>query len=276
MTDSFFQTMNKKYGSINKNQLAQNVFKNSVNIGEAVVNVLGNFGVAGFRFNIPLREQVKLENEVTDHYVDTNTPVQDNIASKPVTLTLTGLQGEYFYSVNEIKDALANVTPILSLVKQFTPKLSSATKQIKQKYQESEQGLAAYYASYDKEVPGWQSLVTFGNSLNGMDLFQIFQNLYKLKSAQTRAFLFFEALWKSQAIFSLECSWKVYQNMVVTNVTALRDENADITDFTVSFKQINFVQSLVRSYDNAAGRTREQLVKTTNKGVDKGKEVKTV
>ena len=287
MTDSFFQTINQKYSSISKTQLAQNIFKNTVNIGEAAVNILGSFGIAGFRFHIPTREQAKLENEVTDHYVDTNSAVQDHIACKPVQITLTGLQGDYFYSVNEIEDMLANVTPTLSLVKQFVPKLSAATIQAKQgwlNYQNTintgggigeNQNIDPSKTLTENTTLASKAGVLW-NSLNGVDLFKLFQNLYKLKSAQTRAYLFFEALRKSRAVFSVECSWRSYQNMTVTQVTALRDENADITDITVALKQISFVQSLVRSYENTAGRTREQLAAVENKGVDKGKEVKTV
>lgn len=274
MTDSFFQTINQKYSSISKTQLAQNIFKNTVNIGEAAVNILGSFGIAGFRFHIPTREQAKLENEVTDHYVDTNSAVQDHIACKPVQITLTGLQGDYFYSVNEIEDMLANVTPTLSLVKQFVPQLSAATKQIKKKWAEQQST-----ANTDGQTGSNRELSSSNilwNTFNDTNLFQVFTNLYKLKSAQTRAYLFFEALRKSRAVFSVECSWRSYQNMTVTQVTALRDENADITDITVALKQISFVQSLVRSYENTAGRTREQLAAVENKGVDKGKEVKTV
>ena len=48
--------------------------------------------------------------------------LQDNISQKPITVTLTGLQGEYFYSVNQIEDTISKVVPTLSLVKQFLPK----------------------------------------------------------------------------------------------------------------------------------------------------------
>ena len=93
---------------INSKQ-AQEIFKKFVDVDTAIVNVLSNTGIAGFKFHVPQTEQVKMENEVTDYYIDTGTAVQDHIAQKPVTITLTGLQGEYFYSVNQIEDMLAKV-----------------------------------------------------------------------------------------------------------------------------------------------------------------------
>ena len=114
------------------------------------------------------------------------------------------------------------------------------------------------------------------NSLNGVDLFQLFQNLYKIRSAQTRAFLFFEALWKSEAIFTVETTWKRYDNMLIQKVMPVRDSNADITNFSVTFKQMNFTQSRYESLKNAAGRTRQQLAKTVSKGIDKGEQAEAV
>lgn len=277
--DGFLTTVNNKYGVQDKLTLARSIFQDNINIGEAVVNVLSSTGIAGFKFHLPETEQVNMESNITDYYTDSNSVMQDHIARAPITIMVNGMQGEYFYSVNEIEDLLANVTPVLSLVKQFAPKLSAATMQIKQnwtKYQESQQGLAAYYATFDKGIPLNQSLNNLWNDLNGVDLFQLFQNLYKLKSAQTRAFLFFEALWKSQAVFSVETTWKRYDNMLIQKVTPIRDSNADITEFSVVFKQMNFAQSRYESLNNAAGRTRQQLLKQVNKGIDKGSQAEAV
>ena len=277
--DGFLTTVNNKYGVQDKLTLARSIFQDNINIGEAVVNVLSSTGIAGFKFHLPETEQVNMESSITDYYTDSNSVMQDHIARVPVTIMVNGMQGEYFYSVNEIEDLLANVTPVLSLVKQFTPKLSAATMQIKNnwaKYQESQQGLAAYYATFDKGIPLNQSLNNLWNDLNGVDLFQLFQNLYKLKSAQTRAFLFFEALWKSQAVFSVETTWKRYDNMLIQKITPIRDSNADITEFSVVFKQMNFAQSRYETLNNAAGRTRQQLLKQVNKGIDKGSQAEAV
>lgn len=236
--------------------------------GEAIVNVLGNTGIAGFKFHVPEKEQIKMQSDVTDHYVDSGTPVQDHIAKKPITITLNGFQGDYFYSVNQIEDTLAKVIPTLALVKQFIPRLPDSTKQkLAQKYLQS---------SINKEIP--VALQNNGTeyTLNSIDLFKLFQDLYKLKSPQTRAFFFLESLWNSNAIFTVETTWKRYNNMLITDITPVRDNNADITEFSVSFKQINTTASLVQSLENATGRTRQQLAQIANKGVDKGKKKETV
>lgn len=276
MSSTYLSQNNWTSPDLTKQQLATYLLKDNIKVNEAIVNFFGATGIAGFRFHLPQREQIKLESEATDHYIENNTPVQDHIARRPVTLTLNGLHGEYFYSVNQVQDMVSKVVPTLALVKQFLPKLSDATKQIKAKYNESLKSADFYNASLDKETSKFQKFGTGLTTLNSVDLFKIFQDVYKLKSAQTRAYFFFEALWQSEALLSVETTWKRFDNMIVTNIQALRDENADITDFSVSFKQLDVTQSLYRDYKNAAGRTREELAKTVRKGVDKGQEVKTI
>lgn len=289
--NSFIDKQNQKYAQINKEDYAKSLFKENININEAIVNVLGNTGIAGFKFNVPMREQIEMQSEVTDHYTDINRPIEDHIALKPITITLNGLHGEYFYSVNKIEDALSMVIPTLSLVKQFMPSISAQTMKAKMRYQENlKTTIEAYtfnmggFADWDgKFTAKDKNLIkktTFQNTLmdelNDIDLFQTMQDIYKLRSSQTRAFLFFEALWKSKARFTVETTWKRYDNMVITSVKPIRDENADITDFTLTFKQINRAITEVTNIKGAAGRLSQQLAKTNQKGTDKGKEVKTI
>ncbi len=252
----------------NKITLAQKMFKESVNIGEAVVNVLSNTGIAGFKFNIPQREQLKFQSDVTDHYTDSNNAVQDHISQKPVTITLTGLHGDYFYSVNQIEDMLAKVVPTLALVKQFIPKLPDSTKQkLLKKYQN---------LAITDNTPEALQKSTIKNEVNNIDLFLMFQEIYKITSSQTRAYLFLKALWRSKAIFSLETTFERFDNMVVTDLSPLRDENADQTEFTITFKQLNFAKTITTTAQNSIGRLSAMISPTVNKGVDKGKEVPTI
>lgn len=256
---------------IRNSKQIQDLFKKSIKVGEAVVSVLENTGIAGFRFNVPLGEKVKMENDITDHYIDTGTPVQDHIAHKPLIITLTGLQGEYFYSVHQIQDMLAKVIPTMALVAQFLPKLTPAT--IQKKYAQSK-AMESKHAGNNNSVQLQAHIQR--KVFNAVDLFREFQSLYKLKSAQTRAYLFFEAMCNSRAVFTVETTWERYDNMAVLSAIPKRDENADITDFTVTFKQITFTESKSESIEDYVNRYQEAMSKPVNKGIDKGKYVDTL
>lgn len=267
IADKFLNTLNSKYGSINKKLIAQRMLKKTVNLGEAIVDILGATGIAGFKFHVPESEMVKYENEITDHYVDTNYAIQDHIAEKPITITLQGLVGDYFYSVNEIEDLLALVTPTISLVKQLIPQVTNVVQGIKAwknrnvvQYQFNQNG--ELISSSVNTVP-----------LNYMDIFSLFQSLYKITSAQTRAFLFFEALWKARVPFSVETSWKRFDNMVVQSLQPRRDNNADITEFTITFKQITTTQTLTETVEQYTNRMEQLKSAEVNKGVEKGEAI---
>ena len=111
---------------------------------------------------------------------------------------------------------------------------------------------------------------------NDMDLFGLFQNIFKLGSSQTRAYYFFEALWKSKARFTVETSWKKFNDMAVESISEDRDNNADITSFTLTVKQLSFTQTKTDSVENVVGRLKEMLGEVANKGIDKGKKVTTI
>lgn len=269
ITNNFFANINNKYSKSDVTNYAKYCLKQSVDVGKAIVSVLSNTGISGFKFNIPQTEQVKMESEVTDHYTDINSAVQDHIAKKPVTITLSGLEGEYFYSLNPIEDALGLITPTLSLIKQFLPKLDAAVMQFKAKKTHQ---VPKIKKNADGTMIIEAEVSANKKDFNAIEMFTLFQDLYKLKSAQTRAFLFFQAMWDAQAIFSVETTWRRYDNMVITSIIPVRDNNADITEFTLTFKQLSFTQSETLDL-KGAGRVLEQNSPVVNKGIEKGKEV---
>lgn len=309
-TKDFFTNLNKKYGNLNKKQLAQTLLKEGVEAGTAIVNILSTTGIAGFKFHVPETEQIQFENEITDHYIETGSAIQDHIAQRPIIITLTGLVGDYFYSVNKIEDMLALVTPTVSLVKEFVPEFSKITKQVKNAKYSYEASLntsvineiksningtsslgvikdtinanisgAVTPSEISQAVNNYQPKIkrlinAITNNVSGEDLFTLFQSLYKIKSAQTRAFLFFEGLWRRQIAFSVETTWKRYDNMLVEKITPMRDSNADITEFSLTLKQVKYAETQSVSVNDAANRVEQQKSSIVDKGVEKGEEIK--
>lgn len=280
---NLFNLFNKEYGGIDVKAIIRKVLKQSINVGEAVVDILGGTGIAGFKFHIPQTEQVRFESEITDHYIDINTPVQDHIALKPVTITLTGLVGEYFYSVNRIEDFLALIPTNLKLIEEFMNKENPITIQIKKKWNDYINGVPKMPQPLKIDYTGLKNSSTLLEgkaskqfpkiNMNTFDVFSLFQELYKLKSAQTRAFFFFEALWKARVPFSVETTWKRYDNMVVQSITPKRDNNADITEFSITVKQINVTQSKIETPEEYANRYEQQTATPIDKGETQGEKI---
>lgn len=260
--------LNNKYNYIDKNIVAQKMLKGVADVGTIVVNIIGATGIAGFKFHVPQTEMVNFENEVTDHYTDTNSAIQDHIVQKPITITVSGLVGDYFYSNNEIEDMVALITPTLALVKEFLPNITDKTVKRLTDAQSSHINLPNIQIPDENVYLQLRSEKNF--EFNIVDLFKLFQNLYKIKSAQTRAFIFFECLWKSRARFSVETTWKRYDNMIVQRVQAKRDNNADITEFSITFKQISLVGVYTETIEQSANRMIQARSPIANKGLENG------
>lgn len=261
---TFLDNLNDKYGTVNLKTLAKKMLKTSVNAGEIVINILGSTGIAGFKFQVPQSELVKFENDITDHYTDKNIPFQDHIAQKPVIVTVTGLVGDYFYSNHEIESILSQVVPTITLVKEFLPKFTSTFE--RQKMQMPVNTIAVN----EENVLLYTGIENNQFRFNGIDLFKMFQDLYKLKSAQTRAFLFLEALYNSRSIFTVETGWKRFNNASILNVQAKRDKNLDVTEFQATFKLMRFSQTLTETLDEYKNRVEQQKAEMTVKGITKG------
>lgn len=265
----------KGSATINKmssDKLAQTLIKQSINAGEAIVSVFTNTGIAGFKFHVPKSEQINMESDITDHYTDINSAVQDHIARKPITITVNGYQGEYYYTVHPIENMISKIAPVFTLVEVFKPKISEVTKRIKDRKNE----ISSTAINEDGTFTGTYQNRIIDKEFNAIDLLKLFQNMYKFKSAQTRAFFFFEALWRSEILFSVETRWKRYDNMVIQKVIPLGNENADMTEFSVTFKQIQVTASKSESVKDVAGRLKDQTAQVTKKGIDKGKETDTL
>jgi len=278
MNNALFSNLNKLYGTLNRTELANIVIKNATDAGNVIVNFLSNTGIAGFKFHVPQTEAIKLENDITDHFTETNSAIQDHIAQKPITITLTGLVGDYFYSVNQIEDMLARVIPTLTLVKEFLPQISAAAAFLKSKkintFNSLKSKMASKYSGSETEAFKLNASTSVAASdFSYMDLFSLFQQLYKLKSAQTRAYIFFECLWKARGLVTVETTWKRFSNMAVQSISARRDNNADITDFSVTFKQISTVSTLTETLDEYKNRMEQQKAAIEDKGEDKGEKI---
>ena len=299
MANTYLQKLNNLYGKTNLPNLATATFQDVVDSKNAILSIFSHTGIAGFKFHIPQREQVNFVSRVTNHYLENNESAQDHIVNEPIQITLSGYQGEYFYPLQKYEALIAEVVPTLGLVTQLMPKITDITKQVKNAKLAAEEAQRINNSlNYNVQLTDittrnsssaisqaistdilnnpsskWDVLKeTAKNEFNAVDLFSLFQNIYKLKSAQTRAYLFFEALWKAKMLFSVETSWKRYDNMTILNVTPIRDNNADITDFKITLQQINRTYSKSILTD-AAGRTQDQLADVVNKGTDTGLKV---
>lgn len=256
MADNVFELGVKKRG-ISEDALSRfkDLSKLAVEAGKAIVNIVGLHGIAGFQFHIEDESSVILESEITDNYLENNTAVQDHIALKPVRVTLRGFEGEISYSPRPLLTATLKVTEVLTLVTRYLPKIQKLDQQLDKTY---------------RGLTGKDTASASDNFLNLYNLYKEFQNLWFLTKAQARAFLFFEALRNSRAIFSVTTPYRRYDNMVIETIKAIQTgQTKDISDFTLTFKQLKFTTTQTLGQVSAE-RRKAQTTLSASKGVIKG------
>lgn len=185
-------------------------------------------GVAGYLFNIVTDDAVDLESEITDHYTENNSSVQDHIALKPEIISVRGLVAE----LAGIQPTQANISQqnnALPAVPGYFPQFTAATVQtLAQNAVAPERQRAA--------VSDSQSLFGYYNSRAPQQPNQ---------TKQSYIFGYFYQLWKGRQLFSVETPWGIWNNMAIMSLNATQGEDTkSVSDMRIQFKRISIVSSV--------------------------------
>lgn len=184
---------------------------------------------------------VVIESDITDHYVEDNTALQDQIALKPVIVTVHGFIGELNdIAPNALFAALQTIASKLTVLGPYTPALSATALNA---YNEAlflyETGAALVNAAQSTWASingGGGEAVIDGNEIVGTP---------SLQTKQQIMFQQFFGYWSNRTLFTIQTPWAVFQNMAVKSVRAIQDGDTNtITDFEVTFKAIQFANEI--------------------------------
>jgi hypothetical protein len=214
-------------------------------------------------FHYEGEQTVALESDITDHYIEDNTAIQDQIALKPETITTHGFIGE----LNDVAPgALAAVKAVadkLTVISAYTPVLSAtALLAYNQAFQLYQIGQSAVNSA----VAAWSSIGgSGGESVISSQGLASQPNQTK----QQIAFQQFYGYWRSRTLFTVQTPWAVFQNMAIKNLRAIQDaETQTITDFEVTFKMIRTAATVTTPGTNQSyqGRAAAQAAGLTDLG----------
>lgn len=239
---------------LNSNQssvIAQtsNIIANVAN--GAVVRPTGTIptsGINGFVFDFLGEEEITLESEITDHYVEDNYAIQDHIAQKPIRYVCKGYIGEL---INLFPNALLSILTTVQSLDAIVPFQPIFTAQANQIYNQ----LA---------TEGQQIVNVIGQapSLNAL-----IAGASTTANRQQNAYQTFLNLWQNRVLCTVETPYQVLYMMAIERVTPVQPENTQIiTEFTVSFKQIRLATTLTTplTVNNPAGTGVKTPATTTN------------
>jgi hypothetical protein len=187
-------------------------------------------GVSGFVFDIPSGEQTEFSSDVSEHYTESGSFINDHVVLKPIRITLGGFVGELIYEApkkGSAEEALSSLSGKLSTVSAYLgPLTPGAIQQLSVLTAQ-----AQYLAEQAKALAKRAKNIVAG--LAGVDL---------SANRQAEAYYTIKALWATKQIVTVQTPWDYFDQMVIETVTTKQDENSnDITEFSVTLKQVRFV-----------------------------------
>jgi hypothetical protein len=194
-------------------------------------------------FHYEGEQAVTLESDVTDHYSEDNTTLQDQIALKPETITTTGFIGELNDIVPEVLKPLKLIADKLGPISAYTPALSVTALNA---LNEAAFLYATASKAADAAVSAWSSLGTAvgagsANTIIGSDGVSA---VASVQNKQQQYFQQFYGYWRSRTLFTVQTPWAVFDNMALMGVRAVQNEETNvISDFELRFKKIRFAST---------------------------------
>ena len=215
----------------------QNGFTNNSSAAQSYTN-------SAILFHYEGEQTVQFESDITDHYIENNSAIQDMISIKPEIITTHGFIGELNdiapYPLQLLQQAASKLTAIAAYQPQLSATALLAYNEAFQAYQvavNAAQSAVSAYQSIAGLVSGsgtTQSVIG-NNGLNGSSSFLASFT----QSKQQAAFQQFWGYWNSRTLFTVQTPWAVFQNMAIMKLRAIQSAETNvITDFEVTFKRI--------------------------------------
>lgn len=193
----------------------------------------------GFLFDFTGDQSITLQSDITDHFVEDNTAIQDQVSLKPEIITVTGYIGELVDVTPELLEPLRQIADKLSILTAYTPGLTLAAQRV---YNEAFLAYQVAQLGVNSAVSAWSSIT----------------NTSGPQTKQQVAFGRFFGYWKQRTFFTVQTPWAVLDNMMILNLKANQSEETRmITDFEITFKKIQFA-STVNVIPQGQGRYNNQ------------------
>lgn len=203
-------------------------------------------GIGGFIFDITGEETMDLTADITDHYVEDNTAIQDQISLKPEKFTVRGLVAELVLvtPTPTVQSPLINALPFFA---PLFPVFTIGSEQLQVLVTLGQQ-------AQTRAIVDTQSLYNYFNGNVG--------SLSQTK--QSKVFSYFYQLWKGRQLCSVETPWGIMNSMAIESITPTQGADSKYrTDFALTFKKIRFAKTVTVNIGQLADRAAQQRAEVT-------------
>lgn len=232
--------------------------------GKYILNPHGMKGIAGFVFDYEGDDQIMLESDITDHYAEDNSSVQDHIALKPYKITLRGFVSELILPSTG-QGVFGALTTLQSKMGTVNAYLGKYTPQALQKLQGNASRAVSQVQNYAN---------TASQYLNqAKNIAALFGGGTGAPTKQQQAFVALASLRDQRQIFNVLTPWSLLPGMAVETLVFVQSKDSKTrTDISVTMKQMRFVdvQSSQNTTATHGGRAGFQYQSKTNLGLTSG------
>lgn len=192
-------------------------------VDQAVVRPTGSpglTGISGFLFDIVGTEDLSLDSEITDHYVENNVAIEDHIALRPERITVRGYVGELTSQLQDGAKTAIQVLDKVATLATMAPQFAAQAEQL-----------------YQKIKSGGSSISEIINSATSV--YDIFSQAVTTATRQQAAYNYFYAIWKARQLVTVETPWNVFTDMAIEAVRCHQDDTTKlVSEFSVTFKKV--------------------------------------
>jgi len=174
-----------------------------------------------FLFDFEGEQTITLEADITDHYVEDNTAVQDQIALKPAIVTTRGFVAELNDIAPESFTPAKNIVDKLGVLSAYVPELTITSRLV---YNAAVQAAAVVLLARTAAVSRWTGAAP--------------------QTKQQLAYQKLQGYYNDRTLFKVQTPWRQFEHMAIKTLRAVQDpETRMITEFDVTFKEMKFAST---------------------------------
>lgn len=202
----------------------------------ALLSPKGAKGIVGWEFDIPKTEDIRISADITDHYTENNSFLNDHIIIKPIEITLTGYIGELVFRpnptlINSILAGAVSFSMMANFISNYTPSQMAKIEKINN----------IVTANVSNVALITQQTINVVTKLRG----EGFQ-----KTKQEIAYTELKSMMIKKQFLTVQTPWQYFDNLVIKELSFSQDESSnDYSDISITLKEIRISEVKYAKFD---------------------------
>lgn len=227
-----------------------------------------------FRSGFMNSEKLELESDITDHYVEDNSTVQDHMAIKPMRYTVRGFIAEKVFTPLEPYEYQApyrntnKFVTATNLLSTLSPTLSSYMQTAMAAYNYVQDSYNRY-AGTISNIKDFFSKNKTGRTINATSTRDVIKD-----SKQESALQSILALMESRTLVDIKSPYGDFNNFLIESAYIEQTDTIWKSELVVNLKEYRSVETLITDIDSKAYKDRyqQQMESEQNLGNVQGKD----